>query len=98
MNCYKDSVTGLSLSFSCQNPPEVALPFTFMMFAVCDLAVWYVFRKDELGKLSDVTSRFTVVASIVESAQYGMSTNVNIVAGSERVSRRSCNKASTMFW
>jgi hypothetical protein len=66
MNCYKDSVTGLSLSFSCQNPPEVALPFTVMMFAVCDLAVWYVFRKDELGKLSDVTKRFTVAIPIAE--------------------------------
>jgi hypothetical protein len=69
-----------------------------MMFAIDDLAVWYVFCKDELGKLSDVTSRFTVVASIVESAQYGMRTNVNVVAVYERVSRRSYTKASTMFW
>jgi hypothetical protein len=69
-----------------------------------DLAVGYVFCKDKLGKLSDVnskddflirkswSSRITVAVSIVEGAQYGMSTNVNIVAGFERVSRGSCSK------
>jgi hypothetical protein len=67
-----------------------------MMFAVCDLAVWYVFRKDELGKLSDVTKRFPVAASIAESVQYGMGTDVNVVAFYERVSRRSYTKTSTM--
>jgi hypothetical protein len=67
-----------------------------MMFAIDDLAVWYVFRKDELGKLSAVTKRFTVAASIAESAQYGMCTDVNVVAFYERVSRRSYTKASTM--
>jgi hypothetical protein len=59
MNCYKEGTDGLF----CTRPHTVVTAwstmirsFTVMEFAMNDLAVRYVFRQDELGKLSDVNS------------------------------------------
>jgi hypothetical protein len=54
MNCYKESTNGLFLHTP--NSPYSIRSFTVMVFAIDDLAVKYVFRQDELGKLSDVNS------------------------------------------